>query len=223
MLARLLSVVLPQRCAICAVVGDAVCAACLASLTRLAPPLCERCGSPGPWPVRRCAECAGRRLAFATARAAIVYEQQASAFVASWKEHGRRDLAATAADLVVAVVAKPSVAALTFVPADDDRTLERGHSPPRGLAGELGARWGLPVVPLLERIRRVPRQRGLTLAERRRNVRGAFSAARASPWSAIGLVDDVYTTGATANACASALRRAGARRVDAVSLARAVR
>src|SRR5262245_26579971 len=163
MLERLLSAVLPQRCAICSLVGDAVCAVCLAALTRLAPPLCERCGSPGPWPVRRCAECAGRRLAFATARAAIVYEREARTFVTSWKEQGRRDLAATAADLVAEVVSRPAVVALTFVPADGDRTLERGHSPPHALATELGVRWGLPVVPLLERTRRVPRQRGLTL------------------------------------------------------------
>jgi predicted amidophosphoribosyltransferase len=223
MIERLLSVVLPQRCAVCSIVGDGVCAVCLAALLRLSPPLCERCGSPGPWPVPRCAECAGRRLAFATARAAVVYEQRARAFVASWKEHGRRDLAAMAADLVAGVVPKPAVAALTFVPADGDRALERGHSPPLALARELGARWGLPVVPLLERTRRVPRQRGLTLAERRSNVRGAFSVAHDVPGGAVGLVDDVYTTGATANACASALRRAGARRVHAVSLARAVR
>src|SRR5262245_24105901 len=61
---RVLDLVLPERCAVCNVPGDALCRSCRAALTRLVPPVCERCGSPGPWPVRRCAECAGRRLAF---------------------------------------------------------------------------------------------------------------------------------------------------------------
>jgi predicted amidophosphoribosyltransferase len=68
----------------------------------------------------------------------------------------------------------------------------------------------------------VARQRGLSLKERRRNVAGAFAPARGSP-SRVCLVDDIYTSGATAAAAASALRRGGARRVEVVTLARAVR
>ena len=79
---------LPQRCAVCGQPASAVCAGCLAALLRVAPPLCERCGSPGHWPVRRCAECAGRRLAFAAARAALVYDERARALVGAWKERG---------------------------------------------------------------------------------------------------------------------------------------
>jgi ComF family protein len=218
----LIAAVLPQRCAVCGRIGEAVCASCLAALVRVSPPLCERCGSPGHWPVRRCAECAGRRLAFADARSALVYDERARAFVTSWKEYGRRDLVLVAADLVASTVRAPPVSVLTFVPADDDRRLERGHAPPEALARALGERWSLPVAPLLERTRRLPRQRGLSLAERRRNVRGAFRAREGTP-RRVCLVDDVYTTGATSNSCASALRRAGARSVHLVSLARAVR
>jgi predicted amidophosphoribosyltransferase len=67
-----------------------------------------------------------------------------------------------------------------------------------------------------------PRQRGLSLVERRRNVRGTVVATASSP-RAVCLVDDVYTSGATVDACASALRKAGARDVEVVTLARAVR
>jgi predicted amidophosphoribosyltransferase len=74
---------------------------------------------------------------------------------------------------------------------------------------------------LLRRARRVRPQRGLSSAERRRNISGAF-AARAPPRSVL-VVDDVYTTGATANAAASALRAAGARRVEIVTFARVIR
>jgi predicted amidophosphoribosyltransferase len=143
------------------------------------------------------------------------------AIVAGWKEHGLRRLSAAAADLVVAAIPRPPVEALTFVPADRDRLLQRGHHPAERLARELGKRWELPVLDALSRTRSGSRQRGSSLAERRRNVRGAF-AARASPAS-VCLVDDIYTSGATATAAASALRKAGARRVSVVTFARALR
>lgn len=216
-----LSLLLPQRCAVCARPGEPLCPACRASLVVVAPPVCERCGAPGAWPVSRCAECSGRRLAFRTARAAVVYEDAARRFVREWKEGGRRDLAAIAAGLVVAVVARPGAVALVPVPADGERGLRRGHSPASGLARALGRRWQLPLADLLRRTRPVERQRGLSLGERRRNVAGAFTS-RPAP-RAVCLVDDVYTTGATAASCAASLRRAGAARVDVVAFARAVR
>lgn len=218
----LLDLLLPNRCAVCGVPGPAFCAGCRDALIRLAPPLCNRCGSPGAWPVRRCAECAGRRLAFASARAAIVYDAAARRFVHTWKERGQRRLACDAAAIVVETLARPAVTALAFVPADGDRALKRGHRPAEALARELGRVWEVPVAPLLRRTRTVDRQRGLPLRERRRNVRGAFAPAGDSP-PRVCLVDDVYTSGATAGAAASALRRAGARRVEVVTLARAVR
>jgi ComF family protein len=218
----LLDVLLPQRCAACGVPGAALCLGCRDSLIRLAPPLCDRCGSPSAWPVNRCAECAGRRIAFAAARAAVLYDGRARRLVQAWKEHGQRRLAREAAALVADTLTRPDVAALAFVPADADRALQRGHRPAEALARELGRAWELPVEVLLQRTRSVERQRGLGLAERRRNVAGAFASARASP-GRVCLVDDVYTSGATAAAAASALRRGGARRVEVVTLARAVR
>jgi predicted amidophosphoribosyltransferase len=217
----MLELLLPQRCLACARSGAAVCDPCLEALPRLEPPLCERCGAPTAWPVRRCAECAGRRIAFASARAAVAYDERVRAIVAGWKEHGLRRLAATAADVIVPVIQRPDVEVLTFVPPDRSRLLERGHHPAERLAQQLGELWQLPVVDLLARTRGAPRQRGSSLVERRRNVRGAF-AGRPSPRT-VCLVDDVYTSGATASAVASALRQAGARRVQVVTLARALR
>jgi competence protein ComFC len=217
----MLELLLPQRCLCCGGAGAPVCKRCLASLPRIEPPVCDRCGAPTAWPVRRCSECSGRRLAFESARAAVAYDESVRAIVAGWKEHGLRRLAATAADLVVAALPGPPVEALTFVPPDRGRMLERGHHPAERLARELGKRWRLPVLTTLSRTRSGPRQRGSSLAERRRNVRGAF-AAGGSPAS-VCLVDDVYTSGATVSAAASALRKAGARRVRVVTLARALR
>lgn len=218
----MLDLVLPERCAICETPGRPLCDGCRATLTRLTPPVCERCGSPGPWPVRRCAECAGRRLAFAHARSAIVYDGQARRFVRSWKERGRRALAGDAAALVAEVVPRPTVDALVPVPGDPERALRRGDVPSRALAIALGSIWSLEIADVLKRSHALPRQRGLALEERRRNVRGSVVAFRSVP-AQVCVVDDVYTSGATADACASACRRDGARCVRVVTLARAVR
>jgi predicted amidophosphoribosyltransferase len=123
---------------------------------------------------------------------------------------------------VAETVERPNAAALTFVPPDGDRSLRRGHHPAERLARELGERWELPIEPLLGRARPVKRQRGLTLAERRANVRDAFRAARRAP-PRVAVVDDVYTSGATASAAATALRRSGTRSVSIVTFARAIR
>jgi ComF family protein len=217
-----LDIVLPRRCAGCGRAGCELCARCLRGLLRLRGPLCARCGAPTAWPVARCVECAGRRLAFASARAAVAYAGPAKPLVQAWKEGGQRGLAAHAAALVAETLDLPAADGITFVPPDPDRALRRGRHPARDLAAALGEQWSLPLVPTLDRRGPARRQRGLTLAERRRNVRGAY-AARAEPPRRLVLVDDVYTTGATANACASALRKAGAAHVEVVTFARAVR
>jgi predicted amidophosphoribosyltransferase len=220
--AGVLDLLFPRRCVVCRNPGDELCKACLAGLQRIPLPLCERCGAPTAWPVRRCGECAGRRLAFASARAAIVYDEAARALVRSWKERGLRGLAPVGAELVARAVARPDTVALCPVPPDPDRALTRGEHPATALARELGRRWNLLVVLPIARTAPRPRQAGLALADRRGNVRGTFRATRECPTS-VCLVDDVYTTGETVNAAASALRKAGARRVYVVSLARAVR
>jgi len=193
---------------------------CREQLPRIEPPLCTRCGAPTAWPVERCRECAGRRLGFASARGAVGYDAAARRFVHAWKERGLRRLAAEAAELVVERLPPPDVEALTFVPSDRGRRLERGHNPAERLARELATAWGLPCVPLLERTRG-GRQRGSSATERR-SVRGAFRARGQAPRK-VAVIDDVYTTGATAAAAASALRAAGARRVEAIAFARALR
>ncbi len=170
--------------------------------------------------MNRCAECSGRRLAFASARAAVAYDDAVRTLVGAWKEKGLRRLVRLAANSVVEFLDRPE-GTLVAVPADRDRSLKRGHEPATQLARDLACRWELPFEPILRRTRPGDRQRGLSIRERRANVRGAFVAAEVP--SRVVLVDDVYTTGATVNAAASALRKAGARRVDVVTFARTIR
>ncbi|MHB8059912.1 MAG: double zinc ribbon domain-containing protein [Gaiellaceae bacterium] len=220
----LLELLLPLRCAACGEPGSELCERCRERLPRLCGPLCERCGAPTSWPVARCLECAGRRMAFSSARSALLYAGAVPRVIGAWKERGLRRLAPLLAELVAEAVTPPQASALTCVPAQHERALSRGFHPAQALALELARIWELPYEPLLRRVGPARRQRGLALSERSRNVAAAFeSRPGASPPASVCLIDDVYTSGATTSVCAGELRRAGCRRVEVVALARAVR
>ena len=140
----------------------------------------------------------------------------------AWKERGLRHLAPLAAELVLAQLERPAADLITYIPPDRVRQLERARHPAQALAHELATRWALPCEPLLVRTRVTERQAALPLARRGGNVRNLF-ASKGETTGRVLLVDDVYTSGSTANAAASALRRAGASRVEVMTFARAVR
>ena len=221
---RVLDLLLPQRCGVCALPGSGV--------LRGVPAGARAAGAAGLRALRLAGRVARAPLprvcragvsASRRARAAILYEPRARALVGRWKERGRRDLSRLAAELVAEVLPPPGADALTFVPGDRDRLLRRGHAPPERLAWELGRLWALPGAT-------ASRPGAARAAAARPVVRRAATATSpepSPPWRArrgrVVLVDDVYTTGSTVSACATALRRAGAERVDVVCLARAVR
>jgi len=215
----LLGLVLPSRCAVCAAPGPSLCERCFDGLIRIAPPVCERCGCPGAWPVRRCVECAGRRLAFARARSAVVYDARARPLVSAWKERGRRDLAPVLAEIVAEVIAPLHVDAITFVPGDRERGRERGHVPAARLAAALASLWRLPLEPLLARTGAAPRQASLPRGQRGANVRGAFRVLAPPPAGTGVLVDDRRLSGWTIAMVGGQLRRAGAGAVVPLVLA----
>lgn len=223
--AWLIELVFPSRCVSCGAAAPVLCDPCLCSLRPLGPSICDRCGAPTIWPVDRCRECAGRRLAFASARAAVAYAGAARPFVAAWKERGLRRAASQAAELVAHALPRPAADVIAYIPPDAQRLLERGHHPAENLARALGRAWGLDVERLLVPRAGAVRARQATLHrdDRARNARGAFVAAVGRAPARVLLVDDVYTTGATVNAGASALRAAGTRRVEVVTFARTVR
>jgi predicted amidophosphoribosyltransferase len=199
-----------------------MCGSCRAALRPLRPPRCARCGAPTAWPVERCRECVGRRLAFASASSAVAYAGPARPFLRAWKEGGLRHLAPTAAELIADLVEPPAADAITAIPPDSVRQLERSTHPAEALTGLLASRWEIEPVRLLARTRHADRQTSLPFAGRRVNVQGAFAPVVPAPRRVL-LIDDVYTTGATASAAASALRASGARHVEVVTFARAVR
>ena len=152
----------------------------------------------------------------------MALEGPAHALVRAWKDRGLRGAADVAAELVTAVVVPPVPGAvLVPVPALAARAAWRGGDGARALAERLADAWGGELAVPLRRDGARP-QRGLDRAARRRNARAQFRAV-AEVAGPVVLVDDVYTTGATADVCAGLLRRAGASRVDVVTFARAVR
>jgi predicted amidophosphoribosyltransferase len=152
----------------------------------------------------------------------VLYLGAVRPFMRSWKERGLRHSADLAAEIVGLRVALLPVDVITAVPPDAVRQLVRGRHPAVELASALGDRWGIEHAQLLARTGGARRQTGLGRAARAGNVRGAFAARGAVPERVL-LVDDVYTTGATASAAASALKRAGAVSVHVVTFARTVR
>lgn len=111
---------------------------------------------------------------------------------------------------------------VTAVPSTPRVRAERLFDPAAELARAVGRGLGLPYRRLLHKVRETADQTTLGRADRRANLRDAFRAAAASPPERVLLVDDILTTGATADACARALRQIGVAQVDVLTFARAI-
>ncbi len=224
MLAEVVSLFAPPVCVACrsplpGPVAD-LCPACRQALPRLEAPCCPRCALPAP-----CAPCPARGAAFAGAWAPMAHEGTARALVGALKFAGALGLADLMAAQVVAaapdaLMRGPGV--LVPVPAHPARRRERGFDQARRLADALGRRTGLAVSPCLRRGGPATRQLGAGRRARSEPGRVAVTAAGTVPSRAV-LVDDVHTTGATLDACARALRLAGADDVRALTYTRALK
>ncbi len=208
---------LPARCLLCREPGDRgrdLCAACCSGLP-WAQTACPRCGRPLPAGGLACGRCPALASPSAQTRAALLYQPPVDHLLRRFKFHG--DLAAgavLAALMADALATADRPQALVPVPLHRARLRQRGYDQALELARPLAAAFGLPLHSrLLQRVRATAPQSELGAADRQRNVRGAFSAGP-TPLRHLALVDDVMTTGATAQAAARALQVAGVARVD---------
>lgn len=233
----LVDMILPPLCPGCSLpVGKQglICADCWKGLTFLGNPLCAACGLPFSYEVEDttlCGACLKRMPSCQRIRSAISYGEvsremilrfkhadhlQAAPVFAEWMRRAGQDLLETC-DLLVPV------------PLHRWRLFRRRYNQAALLAQALAKSLpqGRLAVDLLQRSRKTPSQGQMSATERERNVRGAFAVPAGWADSLTGmrvlLVDDVYTTGATLEACARTLLRAGAAQVDALTLARVVR
>ncbi len=196
-------------------------------------PVCNHCGAPFSHEIAAeaiCARCAAEPPDFDSARAAVVYDEASHGLIVSFKHSDRTELARLFAGWLkragAPLFAEDVILAPT--PLHRRRLISRRFNQAALLALALGRATSLPVEPmLLQRIRSTPPQKNLSPDARRRNVAGAFAVREDMNARVAGarilLIDDVLTTGATLSACARALKRAGARRVDALVLARVVK
>jgi competence protein ComFC len=187
---------------------------------------CAGCGTARGPLCRRCRESVGRPLADGSVAAvdrvvaAWEYDGPARELVLALKLRDLGPAAGPLADAMAAAALRCGLlgGVLTWVPARPRDVRRRGYDHARVLAEEVGRRLGLPARALLRRIGDPPDQTALGAAARRRNLRGAFVARPCS--GPIVLVDDLVTTGATATACARALRASGATAVEVLAACR---
>ena len=201
-----------------------------AKLQFLSEPLCARCGVPfeiAVEPGQVCGACIADPPAYDRARAALIYGDVSRELVLGLKYQARRDGLVLLAGWMAAA-GRPlldEAELIVPVPLHYFRLVRRGFNQSGWLAASLARASGVRLsVDALKRVRATPIQGGLSATGRRRNVQGAFQvrgmAKRLVKGKRVLLVDDVLTTGATAEACTLALKRAGARCVDVLTLAR---
>ena len=186
---------------------------------------CARCAEPrGPHAAGAdCPACRGRLLAFRHVAAAGRYEKGLKQALLRAKFGGQEAawawLGLKLAETVAAETWAEGIRAVVPVPSSRRARWERGFNPAELLARPVASRLGVPLRRWLARSGSARPQVGLGRAERLANVAGAF-AARGKPGGPVLLVDDVMTTGATMDACAAALKAAGAASVDVAALSR---
>ena len=222
-LAGLIDLLFPPRCGGCGRRGSWLCPACLAQVEWIVPPICPICGEAAS-DAAHCPRRARHPQALDGLRSAAWYTGPLRLAIRRFKYRGQRVLAGPLASILLEGWRRdpPPAELLVPVPLHPRRARERGYNQAALLAGRLGRALALPVdTRHLARIRATPPQVGLTASQRLANVEGAF-AYRGPDLAgrAVCLIDDLCTTGATLEACAAALRQAGAASVWACTLAR---
>lgn len=230
-LGQLLDFALPARCAGCGAIVDEVhsfCPDCWKQVEFLGDSGCTTCGLPlEATDAEYCGACVARTPRIQRTRSAVAYDDL-SRSIAIRLKYGRKVALARTMARFMAPLVRPGDgdAILVPVPLHRSRLWQRGFNQSALVAAELARATGLrPELRLLKRVKATPALKGMSLTQRRRTVAGAFRVDPSAELEGrtVVLVDDVLTTGSTANACARVLKRAGAGSVELVSWARVIR
>ena len=221
---------LPARCAGCGTIIDLphqFCATCWQLVEWLGQGGCDQCGLPlEATDVDHCARCLARPPIIARSRAAIAYGEIARSLVLRLKYSRKVALAATMARYMRPLVNASPDTILVPVPLHWSRLWWRGFNQSGLLAANLARLSGMEHRPVqLRRVRRTRALKNMSPRQRSLEVKAAFAIDRVAEvrGRSFLLVDDVLTTGSTSDACAKALLRAGADRVELICFARVVR
>lgn len=213
----------PRRCPVCGGVampkGRLICPACLKQLSFVSSPACMKCGKEiGSRDQEYCTDCIRRKKSFTRGFALLNYDSRAAVSMATVKYHNKReylDFYARAAALrFEKQFRQAGIQVIVPVPVHASRLKTRGFNQAAVLAEKLSAELGIPWEELLIRVKKTDPQKSLGSAERLKNLRGAFEAEQeAGKWERVLLVDDIYTTGSTAEICSRALLKTGVKQV----------
>jgi len=219
----ILNLLFPVTCVVCHSPvlerrWGAACPECWKRLEPLGPPFCPRCGEPAPAIEGLCGFCRKDAYWFDFARSALRFTGTLREIIHHLKYADRVSLAKPLGDILKNCLnVEPFTGNLIIpVPLHRRRERQRGFNQ----AELIAARLGRPLTTrLLRRRKNTPSQTGLSRSERKRNLGGAFEV-RGPVRGAVILVDDVFTTGSTMNEIARTLKRAGAERVEVLTVAR---
>lgn len=227
-LSGLLDVLFPPACVACGRVlpGQAFfCEGCDRQLERTPPTRCGGCAEPGIFPGARCPRCKARPPPFSCAFAPFAHQGPIARAIHELKYEDHPELAPALAALLCVESGEFLEQApdqVCAIPLHEKRFRARRYDQALLLAGELARLTRRRFVPqALVRVKETQRQVGLSDHDREQNVAGAFRAAAEVAGQRMLVLDDVFTTGATARAAALALRAAGAGEVRVITLARA--
>ena len=225
----LLEWIYPPRCALCDTIFTLIgprhfCEGCRSALAYIGEPTCRMCGLAAARADEACPQCRGKSYAFSRNVSLFAYEDTVADAIRRFKFHGRPDIG-KAFGLLMAekcLEAFPERADyIVPVPLHRTRQRKRGYNQAAILAAEIGAKTGIPVkFDGIVRMRRTKPQSALRPGERANNMVGAFKIRVGFDVqdAVVLLIDDIFTTGSTLNACAKALREAGAADVRALTL-----
>lgn len=236
----LLNLIFPPVCTACdqmvenSQLETSVCSRCWLSLSEVGPNTCSKCGkplaSPEPgkaWHDFKCSTCRERsRIPYDLLRSLYRYQEPLPQIVQKMKFENQPAIARGLGKRLAEYASQWSFFRdcdlIVPVPISRLRYIKRGYNQSLLLAKEVGFRLNLPVSEnILRKVRHNKPQWQVEFEQRKQNVRGAFSTTSALIDKKILLVDDIYTSGATMEECAKILKRAGAARVMALTLARA--
>ena len=232
--AKLLDILLPPVCGVCdqpVSKNATLCPDCFNKLKFITKPHCHICGRPFDFDIMGeciCTQCLAKRPKFLKARAAVQYDDGAKKILLPFKHGDRLDLAPLMLKLMrpAADELMPETDIIIPVPLHRWRLFKRKYNQAAILANRLAKAYHKTCLPCgLKRTRATSSQGHLSPSERKQNVTNAFAVTKPSAVAGkrILLVDDVLTTGATANECTKVLLKAGATQVCLLTFASTVR
>lgn len=199
-----------------------LCAHCIETLPFVKGHKCLCCGVPLKDEADYCNRCQYERGAFDKNRSPLAYDGDAKKMIYALKFGKKKYLAETLGALMADTFVSEKMEAdiIVFMPMTSEEEKKRGFNQSELLANEVGKRLDIPVLPALVKIKDTKAQKELRGKERAKNLEGAFACIfEQVKKRKILLVDDIFTTGATANECASVLIKAGARGVSVLTSA----